>query len=122
MLDGDDIHPKVEMRICHQQKFLHISIVITDQLRGVSVLISESPVIISFTTYNLKSAMIKRGHQTFHTYQIAATYILDKHKDNVMMSIHFCPCVHVHPQAEDQHDQQPSVRAYTIHIAHQHTN
>jgi hypothetical protein len=110
------------MRICHQQNFLDISIVITDKLRGVGALISESPIIISFTTYDLKSAMIKRGHQTFHAYQRVATYILDKHKDNVMMSIHFCPCIHVHSQAEDQYDEQPSVRAHTIHITYQHTN
>ena len=122
MLDGDDIHSEAEMRIFHQQTFLDISIVITDKLRGVGAPISDSPVIISFTTHNLTSTMIKRGHQTFHPYQIAATYILDKQKDNVMMSIHFCPCIHVHPQAEGQHDQQPSVRAHTIHIACQHTN
>jgi hypothetical protein len=122
MLDGNDIHSKAEMRICHQQDFLDISIVITNKLRGVDALISEIPVIISLATYNLKSVIIKRGHQTFHPYQIAATYILDKQKANVMMSIHFCPCIHVHPQAEGQHDQQPSVRAHTIHITHQHTN
>jgi hypothetical protein len=59
MLDGDDIHSGAEMRICHQQIFLHISIVITDKLGGMGALISESPVIISFTTYNIKSEMIK---------------------------------------------------------------